>query len=253
MTRRKSKRPSDPQRHQTSEDGFSERQQPKPKGRTGPRPVRDQPQRSASGTSAAADPALLFGQHAVLAAINNPAREITEIWCTDEIAEAAIEALAVRDKIKGRPQHIAFNQVRRPVIDALFPPSTVHQGLAARVKPLATVHLEALLERLERDQVTQAVVMVLDQVTDPQNVGAILRSCAAFGAIALIVPERHAPPITGTLAKTASGAVEVVPIVRVTNLVRALEALKEAGFWTTGLAEEGERWRTRTFPDGPLL
>lgn len=112
----------------------------------------------------------------------------------------------------------------------------MHQGIAVLAEHLESPGIEDI-GRLAQNR-DHAVVMVLDQVTDPHNVGAILRSAAAFGALAVVVTDRHSPEETGTLAKSASGALEVMPLVRVTNMVRALEQLKEAGFWTAGLAGE---------------
>ena len=114
-----------------------------------------------------------------------------------------------------------------------FPPGTVHQGVAALVELLEQPDV-ADIARQAAD-LERAVVVVLDQVTDPHNVGAILRSAAAFGALAVVVPDRNAPEENATVAKSASGALEKVPLVRATNLVRALEDLKDAGFWVAGL------------------
>src|SRR5262249_40392839 len=110
----------------------------------------------------------------------------------------------------------------------LLPPGAVHQGLAALVDPLPMIDLPELLEDLPEGP---AHLLVLDQVTDPQNVGAILRSALAFGAAGLILTERHAAPESGALAKAASGALDHLPMVRVVNLARAIEAIKQAGFW----------------------
>jgi 23S rRNA (guanosine2251-2'-O)-methyltransferase len=118
-------------------------------------------------------------------------------------------------------------------MEALLPPGAVHQGHAALVAPLPIVAIEDLIA--EAGTSANALIVVLDQVNDPQNIGAILRSAAVFGALGVIVQDRHAPEVTGSMAKAASGAVERVPLVRVTNIVRSLETLKDAGFWTTGL------------------
>jgi 23S rRNA (guanosine2251-2'-O)-methyltransferase len=130
-----------------------------------------------------------------------------------------------------------WEPIDRPVLERLLPEGAVHQGIAARVAPLPEADLYEICDLARpREQVR---ILILDQVTDPHNVGAILRSAAAFGALAVILTERHAAPESGTLAKAASGALEMVPLVRVGNLARAMGQLKEAGFWLAGLAAEG--------------
>src|SRR3546814_3167533 len=131
-------------------------------------------------------------------------------------------------------------------LEAVLPPGAVHQGIAVRADPLEDPGVESLSKPPENaeDAEVQAgrdVVLVLDHVTDPRNVGAILRSAAAFGARAVVVTDRHAPEATGALAKAASGGLEVVPLIRVTNLARALELLAEYGYWRVGLEMETEK------------
>jgi len=168
----------------------------------------------------------LFGHHAVEEAFRNPRRQIHRLVVSGE-APASL----------GRG--IEAEAVDRDFIDKLVGRDVVHQGIAARVSPLPEVDIYEICDKA-RDQ-ENAVIVVLDQVTDPHNVGAILRSAAAFGAIAIILTERHAAPESGILAKSASGALEHVPLVRVTNLARAMEELKEAGFWCIGLASEAKQ------------
>jgi len=184
-----------------------------------------------------ARPVYLYGLHAVAAALLNPARECRRLIVTPAGLEA-LEGTLHRARAEGlaRPQP---NTVGRPELEKLLPSGAVHQGAALEVAPLEEIDLEDLL-RLPEDERPGAVV-VLDQVTDPHNVGAILRSAAAFGAGAVIVTERHAPETTGTLAKSASGAVDVIPLIRVTNLARTLGDLQKAGYWCVGLDETGKR------------
>jgi 23S rRNA (guanosine2251-2'-O)-methyltransferase len=127
-------------------------------------------------------------------------------------------------------------KIEKTEIDALLPRGTVHQGILLDARPLPDVTLDDLLGREEPAQ----LILLLDQVTDPHNVGAILRSAAAFGADAVIVTERNAPSATGILAKTACGALEHVPLISVVNLSRTIEELQGESFWCIGLAEEGE-------------
>lgn len=177
----------------------------------------------------------LYGHHAVLAALGNPARGCKRLLVTSETKDAAEDALY--NAVEAGVARPAPEVVDRATIERHLPDDSVHQGLALQITSLDTIYLEDLVRDLADD--APALVAVVDQGTDPRNVGAILRSAAAFGADAVIVPDRHAPEVTGAMAKAASGALEVVPLIRVTNLSRAIEHLKEAGFWAVGLDGEG--------------
>lgn len=186
-----------------------------------PAPHRPTPHRP---TQAGHQSAWIWGHHAVLAALANPERRIERLVMTREVAERHASASAKAEILS------------REDLGRRLPAGAVHQGIAALSAPLEEPQLEDLLARCGED----ALVLALDQVSDPHNVGAILRSAAAFGAAGVIVTERHAPADTGVLAKAASGALEIVPLMRVVNLARTLDQLKEAGFWRYGLDEEGE-------------
>ncbi|CDK97236.1 23S rRNA (guanosine-2'-O-)-methyltransferase RlmB [Magnetospirillum gryphiswaldense MSR-1 v2] len=175
----------------------------------------------------------LYGAHAVLAALANKERKIRRIVLTAEALRSHAASIQRARALRPLPGE---ETTERQELDRLLPPGAVHQGIAVLAEHLDSPGIEDI-GRLAQNR-DHAVVMVLDQVTDPHNVGAILRSAAAFGALAVVVTDRHSPEETGTLAKSASGALEVMPLVRVTNMVRALEQLKEAGFWTAGLAGE---------------
>jgi len=162
-----------------------------------------------------------WGRHAVLAALANPERTVRRIWGTRE----ALMALDL-------PPVLPVTYADVADLGRLVPPDAPHQGLVAEVEPLEDIWLGDLLERSAGN--TQPLV-VLDQVTDPHNVGAVLRSAAAFDALGIVTQDRHAPPESGALARAASGALELVPWVRVVNLARALDEIAEAGFWRIGL------------------
>ena len=133
----------------------------------------------------------------------------------------------------GRPG-LNADEASRAELARVLPPRAVHQGLALEVEPLAVPSLDAACAP-PADAGAAARVVVLDRVTDPQNVGAVLRAAAAFGARAVVATDRHAPGESGALAKAAAGALEVVPLVRAANLARALDALKRMGYWCVGL------------------
>jgi len=178
---------------------------------------------------------MLYGVHAVTAGWLNPARNCRHLYGTQPALEAfATTADEARRLGLKRPQPIP---VDRDAIERMLPQGAVHQGLALDSEPLPELGLEDVLISIGAEP---AILVLLDQVTDPHNVGAILRSAAAFGAKGVIVQSRHAPEISGVLAKSASGAVDVVPMLHETNLSRAIERLREEGFFVAGLAEEGE-------------
>lgn len=177
-------------------------------------------------------PVWLYGIHAVVAALENDERLIRRILITRETREALGDRLP---RLSAQPE-----TVDRMKLDSLLPPGAVHQGIAMLTDPLDDPGVESLKDMLDEDA-QREVVLLLDHVTDPRNVGAILRSAAAFGARAVIVTDRHAPEATGALAKAASGGLEVVPLIRVTNLARALDLLAEYGFWRVGLEMETDK------------
>ncbi|WP_375271574.1 23S rRNA (guanosine(2251)-2'-O)-methyltransferase RlmB [Sphingomonas sp.] len=162
-----------------------------------------------------------WGRHAVTAALANPERVVRKMWGTRE-------ALASLDLPSSLP--VVFAEA--PDLGRLVPGDAPHQGLVAEVDPLEEIWLGDLLAQGDGDR---RPLIVLDQVTDPHNVGAIMRSAAAFDALGIVTQDRHAPPESGVLARSASGALEVVPWVRVVNLARALDEIGEAGFWRIGL------------------
>ncbi|HKT20703.1 MAG TPA: 23S rRNA (guanosine(2251)-2'-O)-methyltransferase RlmB [Stellaceae bacterium] len=175
----------------------------------------------------------IYGRHAVAAALANPARRVRRVVALSESAETVTALLK-----EGRAVGPAAPEILdRRALESLLPAGAVHQGIAIETETLEALDLEDLLGAIPETGAPH-ILILLDQVTDPHNVGAILRSAAAFGALAVIVPEHGAPQVTGALAKAASGALEAVPLLRVTNLVRCLERLKEAGFWCVGLDTE---------------
>ena len=162
-----------------------------------------------------------WGRHAVAAALDNPQRKVVKAWATRDAAA-----------FMQFPKDLAVTLADVADLGRLVPGDAPHQGVVVEVEPLEEVWLDDLLT----DAPEPAVLLVLDQVTDPHNVGAILRSAAAFGAIGIVTQDRHSPPESGALAKAASGTLETVPWVRTVNLARALDDIAEAGFWRIGLA-----------------
>jgi 23S rRNA (guanosine2251-2'-O)-methyltransferase len=168
-------------------------------------------------------PVILYGWHTVAAALANPQRGIRKLWLTENAARRLAD-----DNIDTR---VTPEIVRPQVIDQRLGPDAVHQGLLAEADPLPSPGIEMLAQ--------DGIVLVLDQITDPHNVGAILRSAAAFAVKAIVTTARHSPEATGVLAKSASGALELVPLITVPNLARALNELNDQGFMTVGLDSEG--------------
>jgi 23S rRNA (guanosine2251-2'-O)-methyltransferase len=173
----------------------------------------------------------IWGRHAVAAALLNPARApLRRLVATPEALKALTHDAGVRAALAAAgltPETVGAGEVAR-----LLPQGAVHQGLALSAAALEPLSLE------EVAQPAEGLILMLDQVTDPQNVGAIFRSAAAFGARAVVLQDRHAPPFTGALAKAAAGALDRIPAVRVVNLARALDQLADLGWRTVGLAGE---------------
>jgi len=166
-----------------------------------------------------------WGRHAVAAAVENPDRKVLRAWATREAAA-----------FMQFPKELPVTLAEAADLGRLVPHDAPHQGIVIEVEALDEVWLEDVLHGAPE----RAVLLILDQVTDPHNVGAILRSAAAFGAIGIVSQDRHSPPESGVVAKAASGALERVPWARVVNLARSLEEIGQAGFWRIALAGDAE-------------
>lgn len=187
-----------------------------------------------------ADRVRLFGIHAVAAALANPRREVLRLRLTDN-AEARVEAAI-------RARGVRAERVHPRDLDKILGGDTVHQGALLETSPLPDVQLADVVEAA----VAGGPLVVLDQVTDPHNVGAIIRSAAVFGASGVVLTRRNAPDLSGALAKAASGALELVPVATVTNLARALEEIADAGLQRIGLDGEADSLIEDVDASGPL-
>lgn len=180
----------------------------------------------------------LYGIHAVKAALANPLRRKHRCLMARRTADHLVETLLKR---------VETQIVEPEQISRLLPAGAVHQGVALSCDALPRRSLDEIIEKSGRK-----IVLVLDQIADPQNVGAILRSAAAFDAAAVIVQDRHAPPESGALAKAASGGLDLVPYLTVVNIARALEQMGEAGFWRIALGTQADEPLSSAVVDGSM-
>jgi len=171
-------------------------------------------------------PVLLYGIHTIAAALANPGRKLGRLRVTDNAETRLADGIAARG--------LTVERVTPRDLDRLLGPDTVHQGALLETEPLDVPDVDELAELAAGGQ----PLLVLDQVTDPHNVGAVLRSCAVFGASGLVMTRRNSPPLDGALAKSASGALELVPVALAQNLARTLDELKAAGVLVVGLDGE---------------
>jgi len=180
-------------------------------------------ERARESRGAGGEVSRLYGFHAVAAALNAPRRKLVRLYATSAAAERLADEIARRS--------VEIRVVTAEEIAQRLPRDAVHQGLLLEAEPLEPPDVSELPEN--------GLVVVLDQITDPHNVGAILRTSAAFAVDAVITTERHSPELSGALAKAASGGLEHVPVVTVVNLARALEELGDLGYWRVGLDSDG--------------
>lgn len=179
----------------------------------------------------------LFGTHACEAAVLNPTRQMQAIYCTDATENMAYDWVAKAKKLGiKRPEPILLE---KQAFDRAHPKGTVHQGIGIDAAQLSEVYLPDIMNITVHKK--KSVIVLLDQVTDPHNLGAVMRSACAFGADAIIVQSKYAPELNGIVCKTACGAAESLAIVYETNLARAIEALQEQGYFAMALDERGEK------------
>ena len=178
----------------------------------------------------------LYGRHTVLAALNNPKRQKHRLVVTS-------------DNLQGISDRIEPEILDRLKLEQLLPTGAVHQGIALLTSPLPETVLEDIIDQTS----DYSVIVVLDQANDPRNVGAVLRSAAAFQVDAVIVPDRRTPKNTAGLAKSASGALDKIPLLRVTNLARTLDDLKDAGYWCAGLVPDANQTLAEAKLSGKII
>ncbi len=219
-------------------EAMTTRKSPKGQKQKNFQPLRDsgvsRPKRGRNEGGNSSQDNWLYGDHAVMAALANPNRKIKRLLLTK----------SKRENLKDHENDLvssisATETVLSDQLKDILPENAIHQGIALLANPLHNWGIEDVPKICGDDDF--ASVAVLDQVTDPHNVGAVLRSAAAFGISAIIMPDRHSPPITGVMARSASGAVEMVPIIRVNNLSRALDILAEFGFWRIGMDGQADK------------
>jgi 23S rRNA (guanosine2251-2'-O)-methyltransferase len=176
----------------------------------------------------------IYGTHAVMAAMANPKRKVLDLRATRNASEAL-------------PEGTRVNLIEGDELSAKLPAGAVHQGIAVRVTPLEVMEIDQAIPDVS------GIVLVLDQVTDPQNIGAVFRSAAAFGVRAIIQQDRKAPPITGSLAKAAVGGIELVPDVRVVNISQTIKQLADDGWMTVGLSGEADKELSEVLDGSPVV
>lgn len=187
-------------------------------------------QKTVSHEEASKDGLWIYGRHTVAAALANPDRKIHQLLSSRQSAQWLVDRNLEEPMVRAKAM-----EVKPADLDEFLPSGAVHQGLAARVEPLPSPALETFLD----EEHTHSLIVVLDQISDPQNIGTIFRNSAAFGASAIIAQERKLPSLSGALAKAAVGTIEKVPCICVVNIARTLNELKEAGFMCIGLAGDG--------------
>jgi 23S rRNA (guanosine2251-2'-O)-methyltransferase len=197
------------------------------------------PVRRDRGEKPAAGSQWLYGIHAVQAALANPRRRLGRACLTPRAQET----------LGNLTNRVQVETLDPGAIDRLLPPGAVHQGAALEAWPLKSRDLDEILNEAKD---MRRIVLVLDQLSDPHNVGAILRTAAAFNVTAVVVQDRNAPPQSGALAKAASGALDLVPYVEVVNIARALDDLAKRGFWRVALAGDGDMPLAEAAPEGDV-
>ena len=240
-------------RHQdTVSKGNQGRQKPYQKG---PKPATNepknnrQPQNSKSSFSLPRDSVLAWGRHAVFAALKNPARSIVSVYAAPDMADEVRGVMDDHPSAKKRPELITMGKPELSDTMARYLPAdekAVHQGLVAVMRPLNTPTLDEWLDDGPLDNTgdetgeDRCLVILLDQITDARNIGAIMRSARAFHASAIITTDKHCPPETGVMLRTASGAAEYIPLIKVVNLSRSIEKLQDHGFTVAGMTAAGK-------------